>query len=567
MRFNVLIVGQSNADLLKQNESARIQASVQRLLGFDGVTDKVDMLASVVLGFPGSPLVPDGPSAVPALLAGSSGNFSAAGHLEQVLLNSLLALPAPDRAAPTVIVWVHNEADAENPDLTTATWLDAARYSVGRMREALGQGAATTPILFEPISYDGIRNDPVTNATDQRIKDGMAALVADPSFNAIQGPQAADTDMNLDVVGDGTSFFGSAHLSRLDQDFIATRLSYAVAAEFAADARPGSAFATSQGTLDAIGAHAWDAISVAGSPNQALVFFTASGGAALDGATASIDGWSMLRGGVEYGAIGARVVGANQLLLTFGTAVGGSTVYYGYGDQRISDTYYTGGQGHALRDLGGMPASAPLNGLAVDGPTASPLALPRQAPAPGLVSWTTPDGHDVVQASAAYSGGVDYLGSQFSLVDAGSVTLLSLTPNAFLVTGPGEDAIQVVGGNNVLDGGTGSNWLVGGTGQGSDTFFTDATLPGATWDTILNFHPGDSVTLWGFQAGASTHRWLTQADGAAGNQGATLVADMHGHGSNAQVTFGGITTAKAQRYLVGTGTQARGDYLSIRDLG
>lgn len=83
----------------------------------------------------------------------------------------------------------------------------------------------------------------------------------------------------------------------------------------------------------------------------------------------------------------------------------------------------------------------------------------------------------VGQASAAYTGGVNYLGLQFSLTDAGSVTLLSLTPSAFLVTGSGEDAIQVVGGNNVLD---------GGTGQGRDTFFTDATLPGTTWDTILN---------------------------------------------------------------------------------
>ena len=298
------------------------------------------------------------------------------------------------------------------------------------------------------------------------------------------------------------------------------------------------------------------------------MFFQTSGGKALDGGTASIDGWSMVRNGAQSMATGAQVVGTNQLLLTFATPISsGSTLYYGYGDQRTSDTYYTAGEGHALRDKAGMAASTPLNGLVVDGPAAPPLALPQQAPAPGIVSWSTPAGQGAVGASSAYVGGVNYLSSQFSLTGAGDVTLLALSPNAFLTTGAGMDAIQVTGGNNVLDGGSGSNWLVGGTGQGSDTFFTDATLPGATWDTILNFHAGDAVTLWGFAPGSSTYSWLPQVDGAAGHQGATLALDMHGHGSNAQVTFSGVSLATAQRYLVGAGTQGRGDYLSVRDMG
>jgi Ca2+-binding RTX toxin-like protein len=42
----------------------------------------------------------------------------------------------------------------------------------------------------------------------------------------------------------------------------------------------------------------------------------------------------------------------------------------------------------------------------------------------------------------------------------------------------------------VLDGGTGSNFLTGGTGN--DTFFVDDRALGSViWDTVNNFHAGD----------------------------------------------------------------------------
>src|ERR1700719_2453489 len=43
----------------------------------------------------------------------------------------------------------------------------------------------------------------------------------------------------------------------------------------------------------------------------------------------------------------------------------------------------------------------------------------------------------------------------------------------FIHSGDGDDAIEVHGVTNVLDGGTGSNFLTGGTGAGHDTFFFD----------------------------------------------------------------------------------------------
>jgi serralysin len=71
-------------------------------------------------------------------------------------------------------------------------------------------------------------------------------------------------------------------------------------------------------------------------------------------------------------------------------------------------------------------------------------------------------------------------------------------PNAFLRSGSGTDGLNVslVNGNNILDGGTGSNFLTGGTG--SDTFYMDDRDPASpVFSTVVNFHSGDNVTVWG----------------------------------------------------------------------
>lgn len=77
-------------------------------------------------------------------------------------------------------------------------------------------------------------------------------------------------------------------------------------------------------------------------------------------------------------------------------------------------------------------------------------------------------------------------------------------PDIFIRGGAGNDALSASAGSNVLDG-------------GRDTFFLDGTA-GATWDTVANFHPGDSVTLWGFVPGTSTLAWAAN-EGAARHTG------------------------------------------------
>lgn len=103
----------------------------------------------------------------------------------------------------------------------------------------------------------------------------------------------------------------------------------------------------------------------------------------------------------------------------------------------------------------------------------------------------------------------------------------------------------------MLDGGLGSNFLAGAAGAagadgGRDTFFLDNSA-GTTWNTITNFHPGDSAALWGFVPGRSTLAWAAN-EGAAGSTGATIYSAFASAGTavNGSVTFAGLSLADAQ---------------------
>ena len=96
-----------------------------------------------------------------------------------------------------------------------------------------------------------------------------------------------------------------------------------------------------------------------------------------------------------------------------------------------------------------------------------------------------------------YSGPV--AGLQWEYIDdtSDNLSVTANVPNVFIHTGSGEDAIDVshANGNNVLDGSTGSNFLVGGSGD--DTFFVDDRSPSADiWSTVANFHAGDAATIF-----------------------------------------------------------------------
>ena len=117
------------------------------------------------------------------------------------------------------------------------------------------------------------------------------------------------------------------------------------------------------------------------------------------------------------------------------------------------------------------------------------------------------------QALSPYTGPLSYLSDEFIDVNPENLDLTATTPNVFLHSGPGEDALTVLSGQNVLDGGTGSNFLT--DGSGTDTDFVDAR--GATkdiWSTMNNFSAGDSATVFGVTQAEFTS-WAN-GQGAAG---------------------------------------------------
>ena len=183
---------------------------------------------------------------------------------------------------------------------------------------------------------------------------------------------------------------------------------------------------------------------------------------------------------------------------------------------------------------------------------------------------------DTPTGAVGSSGGeaVDQVGNsylQWQYIDPGQGgrSISAQAPNVFLKGGAGNDALAVTGSMNVLDGGTGSNFLVGTTGAdgGTDTFFTDARTDAAVWNTLANFGRGDQATLWGFTAGVSRYRW-DGISGAKGYEGATLRADIRGTGrEDASITFAGLTVEQASKLTITTGGSGADTYLYFQNPG
>jgi len=172
---------------------------------------------------------------------------------------------------------------------------------------------------------------------------------------------------------------------------------------------------------------------------------------------------------------------------------------------------------------------------------------------------------------AVYTGPVTGLQQEYGWTGHDGRAVTANVPSAFIHGGDGDDAIAAQGGDNVLDGGAGSNFLVGAHGDdgGHDVFFVDLRNGQTVWDTVVNFHANDAVTIWGFQAGVSAVTW-TDNDGVDGFRGATMHTEIHGLGMgvDASVTFAGLSVAEAQsRVSSATGSIGGNDYLYMHHDG
>ncbi len=170
----------------------------------------------------------------------------------------------------------------------------------------------------------------------------------------------------------------------------------------------------------------------------------------------------------------------------------------------------------------------------------------------------------VTPTITAYSGPVAGLQNEYINVTSDSLNISADSPNWFIHSGAGNDAIALSSGTNVVDGGTGSNFLT--SGNGTDTFFVDdRSAPAAIWSTISNFHAGDSVTVWGITPQNFSLSWVN-GQGASGYTGLTLHATAAGV-PTASFTLVGFSTAdmSSGRLSVSFGTVDGNNYMYVHD--
>ncbi len=171
----------------------------------------------------------------------------------------------------------------------------------------------------------------------------------------------------------------------------------------------------------------------------------------------------------------------------------------------------------------------------------------------------------LVPAPDFYTGPVAGIEKEFILVTPANINVSASGANWFIRSGSGADALAAHGGRNVLDGGAGSNFLVGASGE--DTFFLDARGASAEiWSTVLGFGAGDSATVWGVSRDDFTIAWQDGL-GATGATGLTMLATAPGGPTAAltladytlddvtngrlQVSYGAIDPATPYLYLYG----------------
>ncbi len=184
---------------------------------------------------------------------------------------------------------------------------------------------------------------------------------------------------------------------------------------------------------------------------------------------------------------------------------------------------------------------------------------------PVLAVQDTTTNQPLTVSGHPYTGPVAGLQQQYINITPDSLNITATTPNWFIHSGSGEDAIAVTSGNNVLDGGPGSSFLVGGSG--SDTFYIDDRTETANiWSTVAGFHSSDSVTIWGVTQAGFALSWA-DGQGATGYTGLTLTGAQTGKPEIA-LTLAGYTQADLTNgrlaILFGTEPTSSTSFMNIR---
>ena len=208
---------------------------------------------------------------------------------------------------------------------------------------------------------------------------------------------------------------------------------------------------------------------------------------------------------------------------------------------------------------GGTATASPSLTIAA---AVNPASYPSFPISTQTVLTSTATGSSTYALVQTYAGAIDNLNTQF-LYDGATTLAIVAQQNGILISSAAAQAtaVQLQGGVNVLDMQHGSSFIVSGTG--TDTFLLHADQAMTTWNTIANFHSGDSAIVYGFTAGTSV-RWWDPTAGAVGYTGATLRFDVDGNGSiDSSLTFAGKSLGDTARFNIQTGNVGGSGFLSI----
>ncbi len=193
--------------------------------------------------------------------------------------------------------------------------------------------------------------------------------------------------------------------------------------------------------------------------------------------------------------------------------------------------------------------------------TAHPSDLAQFPISPLTVLTSTPTGSSTLTQVQTYFGPLDNVQSQFLYDGAGPLAIVAQQTSMLISSKASATAVQLLGGANVVNMEQGSSFLVGGLGN--DTIILHADQPQVTWNTIANFHSGDSITIYGYHNGLSTSQWVANA-GAAGWTGATLHMDLNGDKTiDSSLTFAGKSLTDTTRFYTTLGNVGGQDYMLI----
>ena len=379
MDLNVVIRGQSNAFLMVSADQEGVGAETliaetQRLLGFDGVNDRV-LLDD--WWQPGQNTIFGATAFIGEWLARDAAGTWQPLQYEEALLRNLSQNPP---ATETAIVWFHNEYDSVYyPDLTSAEWQSAVRADAALVRGALGLDPARSPYVFvSAIPFPTADDDSL-----QAIRAGMEALEADPAFGGVVGARALDLDMSFKFEFENTFSdytYGLSHISAQDAAKIGERLARSLAEEWAAYAKPGSPVALEGGNIASDGPRVVAAAAIdADTLVVKVAHDRAAGFAPLDADAVAGTGWVVGGSTKAVLADAVQVLSADTLRIQFDDALpADGLLYYGYGYGRLAAPDQPGA-GNAIYDTTGLPLWAPAPGVAIAWPVPAPLAGAAEA--------------------------------------------------------------------------------------------------------------------------------------------------------------------------------------------